>query len=170
MIPTRMGWYQVDIYLKHQVERGRYQVDINPDRIGLISTQMRLRRSMAGKIADGKKRISLVLDETQLKRLDARAAEAGTSRAALMSQAVDAYLDGDAQGDIASAKLETIIAKLDSIKSGQDALKSEQKAQGAILAAKIDAQPISVQLPAAESPQAEPEAKKGVFARLFIRS
>lgn len=109
------------------------------------------------------------MDPALVAQLDGIAAREGKTRAAVMSEAAEAYVSGDSRGDAAAAKLETIIAKLDSIKSGQDALKTEQKAQSALLAAKIDAQPISVQLPAAEPPQVEPEARKGIFARLFGR-
>lgn len=102
------------------------------------------------------------MDPALVAQLDGIAAREGKTRAAVMSEAVEAYVSGDSRGDAASAKLETIIAKLDSIKS-------EQQAQATLLAAKIDAQPIAVQLPAAEPAATEPEPKKGIFARLFDR-
>lgn len=125
---------------------------------------------MANRIAKDKKQISLTLTTSQLKRVDARAVELGTSRAALISKAVDAYLDGDAGADMASAKLETIIAKLDGLKSDQAALKAEQQAQAALLAAKIDAQPIAVQqLAAPQPPEERQPERKGLLDRMLGR-
>lgn len=125
---------------------------------------------MARQISKDKKQVSVVLTLDQLKRLDGRAAELGTSRAALISKAVDALLDGSPAEDASAAKLEAVLAKLDGLASGQaaiasaqDALKSEQLAQATALADAIRNQPIAVQ----QLPPAEPPAKKGFIGRIF---
>ena len=74
---------------------------------------------MSNQIAAGKKRINVVLKEEQIKRLDARAVELETTRASLISQAVDALLDGVPERDCAAAKLEAISAKLDAMDAAQ---------------------------------------------------
>ncbi len=116
---------------------------------------------MANQIAKDKQQISLVLPRRQVKRLDGLAAETGKSRAALISEAIAAMLDGDGPSDdssdlsFADAKLETIIAKLDGLASGQaaitaaqDSLKSEQLAQATVIVDAVKNQPIAVQQPA----------------------
>ena len=116
---------------------------------------------MANQIAKDKQQISLVLPRKQVKRLDGLGAETGKSRAALISEAIAAMLDGDGPSEDASdsslevAKLETIIAKLDGLASkqdalatAQDALKSEQLAQATVIVDAVKNQPIAVQQPA----------------------
>lgn len=100
---------------------------------------------MSNQIAAGKKRINVVLKEEQIKRLDARAVELQTTRAALISQAVDALLDGVPEQDFAAAKLEALAAKLDAMDAAQ------RLAVAGVLEA-VKNQPIQVQqqLPAPE--------------------
>ena len=105
---------------------------------------------MANQIAKTKQQISLTLPRDMIKRLDALAVERGTSRAALITDAVAALLDGqpepaDTQTAIAEAKLDSIAAKL-------DALSQAQLAQSTVIVDAIKAQPIAVQqaLPPAE--------------------
>ena len=66
---------------------------------------------MPKQISKDKRQISVVLTIDQIKRLDGRAAELGTNRTALISEAVDALLDGHASDDSSadSAKIETIM-------------------------------------------------------------
>lgn len=124
---------------------------------------------MAKQISKDKKQISIVLTFDQIKRLDGRAAELGTSRAALISEAVDALLgSGNARGEAASslpdaAKLDTVIAKLDALASAQDALKAQQLAQAAVIVDAVKNQPIAVQRQ--ELPEQEP--RKGLLGRIF---
>ena len=100
---------------------------------------------MSNQIAAGKKRINVVLREEQIKRLDARAVELGTTRAALVSQAVDALLDGAPERDRAEAKLDAIAAKLDAMDGAQ------RLAAAGVLEA-VRSQPIAVQQLAAPFP------------------
>lgn len=96
---------------------------------------------MSDQIAPGKRRITVVLGDDQIKRLDALAVERGTSRAALISEAVDVLLDGGA-GPSAEA------ARLDAIESRLDAMKAEHLAQAAAIIDAVRSQPIAVQPPA----------------------
>ena len=114
---------------------------------------------MPKQISKDKRQISVVLTIDQIKRLDGRAAELGTNRTALISEAVDALLDGHASdGSSAdSAKIETIIAKLD----GLAANKADQVTHTTLLADAIRNQPIAVQqqeLPAPEVTDADVQA------------
>lgn len=123
---------------------------------------------MANQIAKNKQRLSLVLTKNQIKRLDGRAVELGVSRNELISQAVDAYLDGVDIDPAISARLDVLSAKLDGIASGQDAiasaqgeLKAQQLAQSTVIADAIKNQPIAVQqqaLPAPEVTDADVQA------------
>lgn len=123
---------------------------------------------MANQIAKNKQRLSLVLTKNQIKRLDGRAVELGVSRNELISQAVDAYLDGADIDPAISARLDVLSAKLDGIASGQDAiasaqgeLKAQQLAQSTVIADAIKNQPIAVQqqaLPAPEVTDADVQA------------
>jgi hypothetical protein len=123
---------------------------------------------LANQIAKNKQRLSLVLTKNQIKRLDGRAAELGVSRNELISQAVDAYLDGADIDPAISARLDVLSAKLDGIASGQDAiasaqgeLKAQQLAQSTVIADAIKNQPIAVQqqaLPAPEVTDADVQA------------
>ena len=138
---------------------------------------------MANQIAKDKQQISLVLTRKQVKRLDGLAAETGKSRAALISEAVDALLDGGgASGeagapDAGSARIEAIMATLDGIAAGQEAikaaqgeLKAQQLAQAAVIVDAVKNQPIAVQqLPAAEPAEPEPAPRRGIAAMLFGR-
>lgn len=111
---------------------------------------------MANRISKDKKQLSIVLTLDQIKRLDDLAAELGTSRTALVSEAVDALLDGGkapAPAGRDSARIETIIAKLDTLAANQAAIKADQVAHTTLLADAIKNQPIAVQqLPAAPEP------------------
>ena len=78
---------------------------------------------MANQISDSRQRVYLTLGNDLVAQIDGRAAAEGKTRTAVITEALEAYVSGDAQGDVALAKLETVIAKLDSIKSGQDAHK-----------------------------------------------
>lgn len=113
---------------------------------------------MARQISKDKKQISVVLTIEQIKRLDGRAAELGTNRTALISEAVDALLDGakgkSGTGLAVSAQLEAIAAKLDGLASGQGELKAQQLAQATVIVDAVKNQPIAVQ----QLPAAEPEA------------
>lgn len=111
---------------------------------------------MTNQIAKNKQRLSLVLTKSQVKRLDGRAAELGTSRNELVSRAVDAYLDGVDGDPAVSARLDAITAKL-------DALRADQVAHTTLLADAIKSQPIAVQRQ--ELPAHEP--KKGLFGKLL---
>ena len=138
---------------------------------------------MANKISDDKKQIGLVLPIEMIKKLDARAALEGTSRTAVISAAVDAYLGkSDASAD--SAKLDAIAARLDAMDA------ANRLAVAGVLDA-IKNQPIAVQqqaLPAPEVTDADVQAyirecrpdialdmwgdpvaakKKGFFGRIF---
>lgn len=117
---------------------------------------------MANQIAKNKQRLSLILTKNQIKRLDGRAVELGVSRNELISQAVDAYLDGvdidpaiSSRLDILSAKLDGIASGQDAIASAQDALKSEQLAQATVIVDAVRNQPIAVQQQPAELPAPE---------------
>ena len=118
---------------------------------------------MAKQISKDKKQISIVLTLDQIKRLDGRAAELGTSRTALISEAVDALLHGGASPSLDSAKLDTVIAKLDSLASAQGELKAQQVAQAAVIVDAVKNQPIAVQRQ--ELPEQEP--RKGLLGRIF---
>lgn len=124
---------------------------------------------MANQISKDKKKITVVLCNDQIKRLDGRAAELGTSRTALISEAVDALLDGAKAADADAAKLDAIAAKLDALAASQDAAATANKLAVAGILDAVKNQPIAVQLPAVEPPAIEPEAKKGIFARLLGR-
>lgn len=103
---------------------------------------------MANRISKDKKQLSIVLTLDQIKRLDDLAAELGTSRTALVSEAVDALLDGGkapAPVSSDSARIETIIAKLDALAANQAAIKADQVAHTTLLADAIKNQPIAVQ-------------------------
>lgn len=118
---------------------------------------------MPKQISKDKRQISVVLTIDQIKRLDGRAAELGTNRTALISEAVDALLDGHASdGSSAdSAKIETIIAKLDGLAANQAAIKADQVTHMTLLADAIRNQPIAVQqqeLPAPEVTDADVQA------------
>lgn len=108
---------------------------------------------MANKISDDKKQIGLVLPIEMIKKLDARAALEGTSRTAVISAAVDAYLGkSDASAD--SAKLDAIAARLDAMDA------ANRLAVAGVLDA-IKNQPIAVQqqeLPAPEVTDADVQA------------
>lgn len=82
---------------------------------------------MANKISDDKKQIGLVLPIEMIKKLDARAALEGTSRTAVISAAVDAYL-GKSDASTDSAKLDALIDQL-AVKDAQLAKKDEQIAK-----------------------------------------
>ena len=123
---------------------------------------------MANQIAKNKQRLSLVLTKNQIKRLDGRAVELGVSRNELISQAVDAYLDGVDIDSAVSARLDVIAAKLDGLASGQDSiasaqgeLKAQQLAQATVIVDAVKNQPIAVQqqeLPAPEVTDADVQA------------
>lgn len=123
---------------------------------------------MANQIAKNKQRLSLVLTKNQIKRLDGRAVELGVSRNELISQAVDAYLDGVDIDPAVSARLDVIAAKLDGLASGQDSiasaqgeLKAQQLAQATVIVDAVKNQPIAVQqqeLPAPEVTDADVRA------------
>lgn len=116
---------------------------------------------MANQISKDKKKITVVLTIDQIKRLDGRAAELGTNRTALISEAVDALLDGGASPSSDLAKLDTVIAKLDSLASAQGELKAQQLAQATVIVDAIKNQPIAVQrqeLPAPEVTDADVRA------------
>lgn len=122
---------------------------------------------MANQIAKNKQRLSLVLTKNQIKRLDGRAVELGVSRNELISQAVDAYLDGVDIDPAVSARLDVIAAKLDGLASGQDSiasaqgeLKAQQLAQATVIVDAVKNQPIAVQqqLPAPEVADADVQA------------
>lgn len=104
---------------------------------------------MANQIAKTKQQISLTLPRDMIKRLDALAVERGTSRAALITEAVATLLDGAPADDAGTAIAE---AKLDSIAAKLDALSQAQLAQSTVIVDAIKAQPIAVQqaLPPAE--------------------
>lgn len=108
---------------------------------------------MANKISDDKKQIGLVLPIEMIKKLDARAALEGTSRTAVISAAVDAYLGkSDASAD--SAKLDAIAARLDAMDA------ANRLAVAGVLDA-VKNQPIAVQqqaLPAPEVTDADVQA------------
>ena len=126
---------------------------------------------MAGQISKDKKQISVVLTLDQLKRLDGHAAELGTSRAALISEAVDALLDGSPAEDAGAAKLDAISAKLDALAAAQDAADAANRLAVAGILDAVKNQPIAVQQATAELPSAEaepPKKKKGLFG-LFGR-
>lgn len=106
---------------------------------------------MANQIAKNKQRLSLVLTKNQIKRLDGRAVELGVSRNELISQAVDAYLDGAKVADAGAAKLDAIAAKLDALAASQDAADAANRLAVAGILDAVKSQPIAVQqLPAAE--------------------
>lgn len=122
---------------------------------------------MANQIAKNKQRLSLVLTKNQIKRLDGRAVELGVSRNELISQAVDAYLDGVDIDPAVSARLDVIAAKLDGLASGQDSiasaqgeLKAQQLAQATVIVDAVKNQPIAVQqqFPAPEVTDADVQA------------
>ena len=108
---------------------------------------------MANKISNDKKQIGLVLPIEMIKKLDTRAALEGTSRTAVISAAVDAYLGkSDASAD--SAKLDAIAARLDAMDA------ANRLAVAGVLDA-IKNQPIAVQqqaLPAPEVTDADVQA------------
>lgn len=108
---------------------------------------------MANKISNDKKQIGLVLPIEMIKKLDARAALEGTSRTAVISAAVDAYLGkSDASAD--SAKLDAIAARLDAMDA------ANRLAVAGVLDA-VKNQPIAVQqqeLPAPEVTDADVQA------------
>lgn len=118
---------------------------------------------MANQIAKNKQRLSLVLEKSQIKRLDGRAVELGVSRNELISRAVDAYLDGASVDPAVSAQLEVIAAKLDAVASAQGELKAQQVAQAAAIVDAVKNQPIAVQR--RELP--EPEPRRGLLGRIF---
>lgn len=100
---------------------------------------------MANKISDDKKQIGLVLPIEMIKKLDARAALEGTSRTAVISAAVDAYLGkSDASAD--SAKLDAIAARLDAMDA------ANRLAVAGVLDA-VKNQPIAVQQQALSAPE-----------------
>ena len=106
---------------------------------------------MAKQISKDKKQISIVLTLDQIKRLDGRAAELGTSRAALVSEAVDVLLDGAKAADAGAAKLHATAAKLDALAASQDAADAANRFAVAGILDAVKSQPIAVQqLPAAE--------------------
>lgn len=115
---------------------------------------------MANQISKDKKKITVVLTIDQIKRLDGRAAEIGTNRTALISEAVDALLDGGASSSSDSVRLDTVIARLDSLASAQGELKAQQIAQATVIVDAIKNQPIAVQqaLPAPEVTDADVQA------------
>ena len=122
---------------------------------------------MANQIAKNKQRLSLVLTKNQIKRLDGRAVELGVSRNELISQAVDAYLDGVDIDPAVSARLDVIAAMLDGLASGQDSiasaqgeLKAQPLAQATVIVDAVKNQPIAVQqqLPAPEVTDADVQA------------
>lgn len=108
---------------------------------------------MANKISNDKKQIGLVLPIEMIKKLDARAALEGTSRTAVISAAVDAYLGkSDASAD--SAKLDAIAARLDAMDA------ANRLAVAGVLDA-VKNKPIAVQqqaLPAPEVTDADVQA------------
>ena len=108
---------------------------------------------MANKTSNDKKQIGLVLPIEMIKKLDARAALEGTSRTAVISAAVDAYLGkSDASAD--SAKLDAIAARLDAMDA------ANRLAVAGVLDA-VKNQPIAVQqqaLPAPEVTDADVQA------------
>ena len=119
--------------------------------------------ALANQIAKNKQRLSLVLEKSQIKRLDGRAVELGVSRNELISRAVDAYLDGASVDPAVSAQLEVIAAKLDAVASAQGELKAQQVAQAAAIVDAVKNQPIAVQR--RELP--EPEPRRGLLGRIF---
>lgn len=108
---------------------------------------------MANKISNDKKQIGLVLPIEMIKKLDARAALEGTSRTAVISAAVDAYL-GKSAASADSAKLDAIAARLDAMDA------ANRLAVAGVLDA-VKNQPIAVQqqaLPAPEVTDADVQA------------
>lgn len=104
---------------------------------------------MANQISKDKKQIGLVLPIETIKKLDARAALEGTSRTAVISAAVDAYL-GKSDASTDSAKLDAIAARLDAMDA------ANRLAVAGVLDA-VKNQPIAVQqaLPAPEVTDAD---------------
>lgn len=100
---------------------------------------------MANKISDDKKQIGLVLPIEMIKKLDARAALEGTSRTAVISAAVDAYL-GKSDASTDSAKLDAIAARLDAMDA------ANRLAVAGVLDA-VKKQPIAVQQQALPAPK-----------------
>lgn len=118
---------------------------------------------MANQISKDKKKITVVLTNDQIKRLDGRAAELGTNRTALISKAIDALLDGSKADNASAAKLDAIAAKLDALASAQDAADAANRLAVAGILDAVKNQPIAAQqqaLPAAER-------KKGFLNRIF---
>lgn len=125
---------------------------------------------MANRISKDKKQLSIVLTLDQIKRLDDLAAELGTSRTALVSEAVDALLDGGespAPVSSDSARIETAIAKLDALAANQAAIKADQVAHTTLLADAIKNQPIAVQQLPAEPPSLQPLSLPGCSMKSF---
>ena len=120
---------------------------------------------MARQISKDKKQVSVVLSLDQLKRLDGRAAELGTSRAALISKAVDALLDGTPAVDASAAKLDVLAAKIDALAAAQDASDAANRLAVAGILEAVKNQPIAVQEQPAELPPTEVEQprKRGLF-------
>lgn len=111
---------------------------------------------MANKISNDKKQIGLVLPIEMIKKLDARAALEGTSRTAVISAAVDAYLGKSDSTD--SAKLDAIAARLDAMDA------SNRLAVAGVLDA-VKNQPIAVQQRALPEPVGG-SRKPGIVGRL----
>ena len=106
---------------------------------------------MANQISKDKKKITVVLTNDQIKRLDGRAAELGTNRTALISKAIDALLDGSKADNASAAKLDAIAAKLDALAASQDAADAANRLAVAGVLDAVKNHPIAVQqLPAAE--------------------
>lgn len=146
---------------------------------------------MANQIADNKQRVYLVLDKSLIAQIDGRAAADGSSRTAVIVEALTAYFDSGSAGDAAAVRLDAIAAKLDAIASAQGELKAQQLAQSTVIADAIKNQPIAVQqqaLPAPEVTDADVQAyirerrpdialdmwgdpvapkKKGIFGKIF---
>ena len=119
---------------------------------------------MARQISREKKQVSVVLSLDQLKRLDGRAAELGTSRAALISKAVDALLDGTPAADASAAKLDVLTAKIDALAAAQDASDAANRLAAAGILEAVKNQPIAVQeQPAKLPPTVEQPRKRGLF-------
>ena len=126
-------------------------------------------RDVPNKIADGKKQISLVLTDDLLRRVDGRAAADGTTRVAVVSAAIDAYLSGARPADAASARLDAIDAKLDALAARADASDASAKLAYREIVEAMRSQPVQVvpQLAANDDGPASQGGRHGRLSRLI---
>lgn len=100
------------------------------------------------------KTVSIRLPNKELGQVDAYALANGLNRSQAILEILRKGLDDGGAGDVAAARLDTVVAKL-------DALAASQAAHAALLADAIKNQPISVQqqeLPAPEVTDADVQA------------